>query len=160
MVSGSSNIEPIPIAGSHAQHLGDHDDRQRTAERSDQVESVLSGDPVQELRGDLPHSCGEPRDGPGRERLGDQQPQSGVLGRVDVEQAQRDGLDEDAIGVAETPVIAQHRLHVAVPGQGPGVGQATTASRGHLYTGDGGATHCSNGTSTQCMVEPPERLSA
>ena len=99
-LSSSSRIHSWKSARSpyrHPEELADHRDRQRVSEVRDQVHSALMRGGVQQLGHDLVDSSPQSLDRPGSERLVDQRPQPGVVGRIlaqhEVDEEQLAGVD-------------------------------------------------------------------
>ena len=116
-------LEPVPVLRRHAQHLGNHDDRQGKRQRFHEVEAALSLHGVQQVVADRLDARLQPGHGPGRERLGHQGAQAGVIRRVHVQHGYVVGIPEIPLVVGKAPMIAQHPVNVGIARQQPGVDQ-------------------------------------
>ena len=130
--------ELVAVGRGHAEHLGDHREGEGEGEAADQVDGLaaggLLGERVEQLVDEVLDAGHERVDAAGCERLRDQAPDPGVVGRVEVEDGPApapgplhlDRLEQvgPAIGAGvgvhhREGRVAQHPADVVVPGQRP-----------------------------------------
>ena len=125
-------LEALPVGHRHAQQLADHHRRQRVGQVGQHVELAVAPlhHRVEQLV-DQPLDAGlEAVDGARGERLADQAPQPGVVGRVEEHHQVRPGLAHRALlrqvdalaqpgRVGAEPRVAQHGGGVVVAGEHP-----------------------------------------
>jgi hypothetical protein len=110
--AGGAAPELDAVPGCDAEQFADHGDGQRNGELLEEVEPV-AGELVEQRVGDLFDPRPQSFDGPGGERLVDELPQPGVVGRIGVEH-----------------VRARGRRDPRPPGVGPGFPQPRIGERG------------------------------
>ena len=89
------------VGGGDAKQFADHPERQRVGVSLDEVDGAIRAgyvQPVKEIVGDAADSRLEGGDSGGDEGPGDQPPQPGVVGRVDVEHMPREFRPGQALG--------------------------------------------------------------
>jgi hypothetical protein len=121
-------LEALVVLEGDAEHLADHDHRQRVRELLDQVHRALALHAGEEAVHDVLDVRPQPLHHPRRERLVHERAQARVVRRIAVEHGQRalrrdrhaqlrrDDLLDGFLGGA---AVAQDRHHVLVPGQHP-----------------------------------------
>ena len=131
---GRPDPEPLPVLRRHAQHLGDHDDRQGPGHSLHEIEAGRVLDVVQQRFENAADARFQVVDRLARKRLVHECPEPRVVGGVEKQHGElvrrrQHGMLPGRQGarariVAEVPMVAQDGIDIGVAGEQPGLQQS------------------------------------